>query len=534
MFRKVYDTLWEVEALLEQKPGVVVGGDQLLMRNLQKLFMYLRSLGDAPSTLAVDGQSLQELLQRLRLSLLGLDQSFDAPLEERKLKAGVLEAADFGELVRGLKNLLGQIKNRMDVLEAGESSSNGVGSREKLIKDLDERKGQETSAVKFSLQGLDRINQREGRETGDRILQRIAGIIRELCGNEAQIYQDGPGFVALGNWQEEEQIRDLSSRVTGKIAMDPRGKTLEVVIGVVMNESEDILEKARMAAGGSEGQPVFFSPSILQQKQEEQKEYFDAIKVLEEKNFYPEYQEIFTRGGVFQKQQRKFEALWRSSEMTPIKFFGAIKSEHRVSEVTGHMLPMIFRDIQGRSCEIAVNMTPEELSSPFEGMPFPQFVVTQSKQFGISPSNLIIELVEWSEQDTLSEEGIMVLKHLKKMGCKLALDDYGVRSSNLVRLMQLCENSVLPDYIKIDAALIKGYNRYIHDPSQGGRYRYAIIGIRSIVDLVKELRKETRAKIGIVAEFVDNQALLKALEKLGVTHFQGFFLSKPKPAGELF
>lgn len=534
MFKQFFDTLWEVETLLEEKPGIVIGGEQGIMRNLQKVLMYFRSLGVTLEETSNETEDLLELLQRLRLSLLGMEQSFVEPVQVRTLKVGFLDPNDFSDLVRGLKMLLGQIKNRFEMLETSNLVAPGVGSREKLIKDLEKRQGQETSAIQFTFQGLDKINNREGRETGDRILQRIAGIIRELCGDEADLYQDGPGFVALGAWQEESKIRDLSSRITGRIGMDPRGKTLEVVIGVVMNETEDVLEKAQMASTSSEGPPVFFSPEIQRRKQEGQTDYFDAIKILEEKSFYPEYQEIFTYGGLFHKQQRKFEALWRSQEMSPIKFFGAIKSENRVSEVTGHMLPLIFRDIQGQPCEIAVNMTPEELSLPFDGMPFPDFVAIQSHKYNIHPSNLIVELVEWSENDMLSMDSIGVLQDLKKMGSKLALDDYGVRSSNLVRLMQLCEHDVLPDYIKIDAALIKGFNRFIHDPNQSGRYRYSIIGIRSIIDLVKELRRETRAKIGIVAEFVDNQALLKALEKLGVTHFQGFFLSKPKPANQIF
>ena len=530
MFQQVHEPLFELESLLDQNPGLVVAGNMAIMQHLQKLLIFMESIGMKEDMAEITAES-GEYLKHIRMALLSLEKSVGV-VDDPSIKCATLDQASLQKLIRGVKAVLAGLKMHMDSLE--NSVAPGVGSREQLARDLEKREGKETTTIQFSFDGLDTINKREGREAGDAVLQRIASMLKDTCGEQYDVYQDGPGFVVVGDQQEESDVKQLSSNVTASISQDERGNALKVVIGVVLNEVENVLDKTHMATASSDGPPTFFTPNLEEEKSKALEEHKLALSILEKKNFHPEYQEIFSRGGIFSKQQRKFEALWRCQDMSPIRFFQAMKSENRINEVTTQMLPMIFKDVQGKDVEVAINMTPEELGMAFGGVTFPHFVKQQCIRFKARPSNVIIELVEWSDEDHISDEGIVALRNLKKLGCKLALDDYGVRNSNLVRLMQLCENGVMPDFIKIDAALVKGLNRYLQDSARHARCKYSIIGIRSIVQLVEELRRETKAKIGIVAEFVDNQKLLKMLEKLGVTHFQGFYLGKPKKAAESF
>ena len=535
MPEKLTEPLSAITALLEKTPGLHLGGDAVLIQTLNRLFTIIQGIGYGFQTQPDRSQAeVLDFLHQLRLAIFSLEKAIGEVDHSKNIKSATLDKKALLNITRAIKITLSNIKATMGGAPDNKLASN-VGTRDQLAMDLKNREGQETTAIQFAFDGLDKINMRDGREEGDRVLQQIASIIKNIVSEDASVYQDGPGFVVLGDWQEENQVKSVSDQITTTISQNPGSNTLKVVIGVVMNETENVLEKTNLATNKSEGPPVFFDLQIAEENEEKNKEHRLALDILEKKRFYPEYQEIFSKGnGLFSKQLRKFEVLWRSPDLSPFKFFGAIKDSNRICEVTGHMLPMVFQDISGKNCEIAINITPEELSQKLCGFPFLDYMTSQSLKYRVSLERIIIELVEWSEHELLSPDSLVTMRKLKRAGCKLALDDYGVRSSNLVRLMQLCENKIIPDYFKIDAALVKGLNRYILDGGKSAQHRYSVIGIRSIVDLVKELRKETKAPIGIVAEFVDNQTLLKYLEKLGVTHFQGFFLAKPKGAGEIF
>ncbi len=531
---KTVEPLEQLTAILKTTPGLHLAGDAVLIQTLNRLLTMMQGVGHAIQA-EPDKASNQiiDFMHQLRLSIFSLEKAIGEVDHSQNLKCATLDKQTLLNLTRALKSTLSALKTALG--SPKEQLSPEIGTREQLAEDLRNREGKSTTAIQFSFDGLDKINLRQGREEGDRVLKHIASIIKNIVSEDAAIYQDGPGFVVLGDWTEQNQIESVSEQVTTKVSSSSDSNTLKVVIGVVLNETEDILEKTNLATAKSEGAPVFFNEKIQAENEERNQEHQLAIKILEEKRFYPEYQEIFARShNLFSKQLRKFEVLWRSPDLTPFKFFGAMKEANRIGEVTGHMLPMIFQDIRGKNCEIAINITPEELGAKVEGMSFLRYMTQQSTSYGVELNRIIIELVEWSEHELLSTDSLKTLQKLKRIGCKLALDDYGVRSSNLVRLMQLCEFQIVPDYFKIDAALVKGLNRYLQDGGKSAQHRYSVIGIRSIIDLVKELRKETKSAIGIVAEFVDNQTLLKYLEKLGVTHFQGFFLAKPKPAKDIF
>lgn len=540
LFDMVQQHQQDWQQFLHRHPGMLVIGSDLLVRSLERLTSLVRSVSQAEVAEAVkDTEEMTEMVRQLKGALVLVKKSAFRPGEHA---VAHLNQERIMLLLNGLGNLLNEIEKHLSgagpaVGESGVSLGDHVATRQQLERDLAARSGQETSMVRFEFDGLEKINRRDGQEKGDEVLKQIAEVIHNITQGQAQIYKDGPGFSVVGDWQRENQVRDFSSRVKTSIEKTPKGNMLHVVIGVVLNETEDVLGRAQIAAAESEkGETVIYNKELEQQHAEANSEHQLAIQILEQGNFYPEYQEIFSKAkiGLFSKPKRKFEALWRSPQLSPFKFFKAIKEEGRLREVTALLVPKIFADLAPTNHELAINLTTEELAQTINGMPFLEWFEKTVKTHKVRCSNLIIELVEWSDEDELSEAGIDTLQGLVSLGCCLALDDYGVRSSNLVRLMQLCEYGIVPDFFKVDAALVKGLNRYLQNKEDGERFRHSVIGIRSIVDLVRELRKETKKDIGIVAEFVDNQLLQRSLENLGVTHFQGFFLAKPKPAAETF
>ncbi len=105
-----------------------------------------------------------------------------------------------------------------------------------------------------------------------------------------------------------------------------------------------------------------------------------------------------------------------------------------------------------------------------------------------------------------------VMRAFKEKGCRFALDDFGKGMSSFGYL-----RSLPVDYLKIDGALIKG----IMDDDVACTMVEAINRIAYAMDI------ET------IAEFVENDRLLKRLRAIGVDYAQGFGIHVPEPLRQL-
>ena len=120
-------------------------------------------------------------------------------------------------------------------------------------------------------------------------------------------------------------------------------------------------------------------------------------------------------------------------------------------------------------------------------------------------TRLVFEILEsenLSDYDFLEE---FVLKY-KKLGCKIAIDDFGSGYSNFIRIIRL-----KPDYLKIDGSLIKNIDK--------DNNSYEIV--KSIIAFSKTLNIRT------IAEYVHSEEIFNLLLELGVDEFQGYYFGKP-------
>ena len=120
-------------------------------------------------------------------------------------------------------------------------------------------------------------------------------------------------------------------------------------------------------------------------------------------------------------------------------------------------------------------------------------------------NRLVFEILEsenLSDYDFLEE---FVLKY-KKLGVKIAIDDFGSGYSNFIRIIRL-----KPDYLKIDGSLIKNIDK--------DNNSYEIV--KSIIAFSKTLNIRT------IAEYVHSEEIFNLLLELGVDEFQGYYFGKP-------
>lgn len=107
--------------------------------------------------------------------------------------------------------------------------------------------------------------------------------------------------------------------------------------------------------------------------------------------------------------------------------------------------------------------------------------------------------------DTLLED----IAHLRKIGCKLALDDFGSGYSTYYFLEQF-----RPDYLKIEGSFV--------------RAMVESEAARKIVTHIHELAKSFGMET--IAENVENEATRAALAKIGIRNVQGWLYGKPQMA----
>ncbi len=130
------------------------------------------------------------------------------------------------------------------------------------------------------------------------------------------------------------------------------------------------------------------------------------------------------------------------------------------------------------------------------------------KATGLNPELLELEITE-SLFLKDSEHAIQVLRELKTLGIKLAIDDFGAGYSSLSYLKQFPV-----DILKIDQS-------FIHDISEdpiGSAFIPAIIAMGHGLNLE------------VIAEGVENELQRKYLSELGCDSFQGYCYSKPLSA----
>ena len=131
----------------------------------------------------------------------------------------------------------------------------------------------------------------------------------------------------------------------------------------------------------------------------------------------------------------------------------------------------------------------------------------------VEPSRIIVEITETAAV-TNFEEADAFARELAGLGCRFALDDFGVGFG----FGSFAYVKHLPfDYLKIDGEFVS--NCLSNRTDQ--------LVIRAVVDIAQGLGKET------VAEFAADEELVQFLRSQGVDYAQGFHVGRPAPLPEL-
>ncbi len=142
---------------------------------------------------------------------------------------------------------------------------------------------------------------------------------------------------------------------------------------------------------------------------------------------------------------------------------------------------------------------------------FLEFVIRQLDESEIPPAKICFEITETAAIANLTS-ATHLIKALKELGCRFALDDFGSGLSSFAYLKNLPV-----DFLKIDGMFVKDM---VDDPID-----FAMV--KAINDMGHVMGKKT------IAEFVENDAILARLRALGVDYAQGYGVGVPLSIEEM-
>ncbi|KQV82552.1 diguanylate phosphodiesterase [Massilia sp. Root351] len=162
---------------------------------------------------------------------------------------------------------------------------------------------------------------------------------------------------------------------------------------------------------------------------------------------------------------------------------------------------------QGIALKISVNLSTRDLMDQDLPVKFADLLA----QHQLGPGSFCLEITESAIMDD-PVRAQNTLERLHAMGLELSIDDFGTGYSSLAYLKRLPV-----DELKIDKSFVMNMEHDIGDTKI----------VRSTIDLGHNMG------LRVVAEGIETEAVWRLLARMGCDQGQGYFMSRPMPAGQL-
>jgi diguanylate cyclase (GGDEF)-like protein/PAS domain S-box-containing protein len=377
------------------------------------------------------------------------------------------------------------------------------------------------------LEGFDALIRHAGSHAGDAAVIELAERLR----------QGAPGADLVGRLEGAE-FCVLFSDVSSEVELDSRARTLLESLSFLVgsgNESMRLTPKAGIALAPADGvsidalmshahaaldrakpgvSPVQFYNTNVNDRLKERGHLLDALRTaLDANGFSLDFLPLID---LETADVAGAEALIRWNDpkrgsIPPADFLPLAEESGLIVPIGYWVLREALRNLKrwneaGRNLRLAVNMSSRQLHSPG----FARQLAAALQSAGCKPEWLELELTEATTMQHAATVQ-MLLAEVRRLGVRVALDDFGTGYSSMAYLKSLPVN-----IIKIDRSFVDGV------PTDNDRSSI----VRAIIAFALCTGREPRA------EGVTSLEQARWLHAEGCESAQGFFFSKPIPAGE--
>jgi len=383
-------------------------------------------------------------------------------------------------------------------------------TKDKFLADKELYKDKEI--VMLNIRNFSQINAIYGFKIGDEILRLTALRLKIIL--KKNIYRiDSDEFVFISNEvvYDVDYIKKHFNDDPLHITKDDINIRITFSFSVVQGAQEDPLRKLTIALKQAKMEPfkkfVYYKEQSINDSFIKFNSYlYDAIFTHQNAKIIPYFQGIHNNKT---KKIKKYEALARlevdGKIYSPYYFINIAKNSGFSVEITKIMLDKSFAYLSQHSKDISmsINITEDDLHNGN----FKEYLLEKLDFYHLEANQIILEILE-SVSAVGTKNNIIRLRELKEAGFQLSIDDFGVEYSNFERISELDI-----DFIKIDGKYIKT----LHTNLKSYQIVKAISEFASSMD------------IKVVAEFVENEKIQKAVEKIGIEFSQGYYFSTPSP-----
>ncbi|NRF71098.1 EAL domain-containing protein [Aquincola sp. S2] len=468
-----------------------------------------------------------------------VDGRVDAVLSLLAEDAGVFDAAE----LRLLNELAGDVAFAVDHLQKEEQLhrlahfdpltglANSSLLRERLRQHIAEA-AQANERVAFGLLDLDRfryVNETQGRQAGDALLQQTAGRLVECTGDAGHVARIGGDVFAVtmpGLGAESDVARQFRRGaehcfgVPFMLGSCELSASARIGIAVYPDDGSDVetlyrnAEAALKKAKAESEHMLFYNPRMTEavaQRLALESELRRALANDEFVLFYQPKIDLRSRRIV------AVEALlrWNSPErglVAPGTFIPLLEETGLIADVGLWVLDAAarqhraWRDAGHAAPRIAVNVSAVQLARA-------DFVSTVETvlQPGGTAHGIDVEITESLLMADIGST-IAKLHALRRLGIDLAIDDFGTGYSSLAYLAKLPVQ-----VLKIDRGFV---HSMVDDPN-------SMTLVSTMITLAHSLR------LKVVAEGVETEEQARLLHLLRCDQMQGYLCGRPMPAAEL-
>jgi len=362
------------------------------------------------------------------------------------------------------------------------------------------------------------VNDTHGHAIGDELLiavaQRLRSVIRE--GNIAARL-GGDEFGLLVAVRRPEEAQAVAQRVIDTLAQEyliagvrhDIGVSIGIAFATVKDPSAYTMRCADVAlyAAKNAGRGCYrvFLPDMIREQHHRNELQADLRNAIRSNSLRLVFQPIFD---VLERKIISVEALcrWRHpalGDIDPSLFIPMAEKIGMIAELGGWALncACMTATTWPSTVRLAVNVSTLQITSS----DFKTTVSNALQSSGLVAGRLELELTESAYMEA-TEHTVSALQSIRSGGSQIILDDFCTGQSSLTYL-----TSFKCDGLKIDRSFVQNLDT---DPTKAAV-------VRAISQLAEDLN------IPVTAEGVETRLQLDTLAEFGVTHIQGYLLSRP-------
>jgi diguanylate cyclase (GGDEF)-like protein/PAS domain S-box-containing protein len=393
------------------------------------------------------------------------------------------------------------------------------------------RSSQGFAIIYLDLDGFKLVNDTLGHAAGDHVLVEVARRLERLLrAGDTLARLSGDEFALLCEGVGEGEAKAIADRVIAALTEPIYVQDREVVQaasigislygpGVSIYEPDEMLGEADVAMyrakAAGKSRYALFESWMREGDTDRATLELELREALVRDEIVVHYQpEVDLISGAITGAEALVR--WRHPErglLEPAQFLFVAENSDLIADLDELVLRQACRQAalwraelpQGERFTVSVNISERRLADPDLSAKIAQAIA----DVRLPASSLCLEINERAVMDRRAA-ALSAIPHLRELGIRLLIDDFGVAISSFGSLKRLPRLNA----IKIDASFVAGLGRSPEDSA----------GVAAIIGLAHGL------KLTATAEAVERDEQLRELQALHCDRGQGYYFARPQPA----